>query len=101
MRFLEGGPFNTFVQSLKDYKQCKLWIGVYIYIPQGQLQNAIKTSQTKLAQGPGPRLRMQTFYCVVAVQPPKASFEFIVTYNKLNFNIKELSKVFYFVIGGI
>ena len=35
---------------------------------------------------------MQTFYCVVAVQPPEASFEFIETYNKLNFNIKELEQ---------
>ena len=35
---------------------------------------------------------MQTFYHVVAVQPPKDSFEFIETYNKLNFDIKELEQ---------
>ena len=29
---------------------------------------------------------------VVAVQPPEASFEFIVTYNKLDFNIKEVEQ---------
>ena len=34
------------------------------------------------------------------MQLPKASFEFIVTYNKLNFNIKELEQSVYFVIAG-